>query len=324
MIDMPSQDRITDISELGETLGYLPYMTERYVSLIGEEETLKLYRFNEKKLPTTIRLNSLRNDFANTENLLIQKKVKLKGINDLPEAREIITSPVPLGATPEYLNGFYMLQGKNSLYPARILNPQAGEIVGDFAAAPGGKTSHLAQLMNNEGSIVAIEVSTNRCRSLKSNLARLGVRNTVILNMDAHNASVLNLQFDKILLDAPCSGSGIIVSDPTRKKSKRLDDIMNFHKLQVSLLLNSFDVLKPQGEILYCTCSLEPEENELVISKVMEREKVKILEIKIDGKPGLNNFEKYNFDPEISKAKRLYPHETNGEGFFIIRMVKDT
>jgi len=323
MMDMFSQKKITDIYEFGQKLGYLPYITERFIKLIGEEETAKLYRFNETELPKTIRFNTLRSSYANTESLLIQKGVELREIKNLPEAREIISSPVPIGATPEYLNGFYMLQGKNSLYPSNVLNPQPKDIVGDFASAPGGKTSHLSQLMNNKGSIIAIEVSENRCRSLKSNLSRLGVENTLVVNMDARDIASLNLQFDKILLDAPCSGSGIIITDRTRKRSKTLKDILNFHELQVSLLLTAIDVLKPEGEIVYCTCSLEPEENEYVISKVMEKKNILIETIDLDGDPGLRKFENYTFNPEISKAKRLYPQKTSGEGFFIIKMVKE-
>lgn len=320
---MNSLDKNVDIYKVGEKLGYLSYITKRYVELIGEEETRRLYNFNEQKLPKTIRMNTLRTDIETTENLLSQKGVKMRKLRDLPEAREIISSSVPVGATPEYLNGFYLLQGKNSLYPVKVLNPQKGEIVGDFAAAPGGKTSHLAQLMENEGKIVAIELSTNRCRSLKSNLARLGVTNTIILNMDARDSTSLNVKFDKILLDAPCSGSGIIVSDPSRKKSKSLKDIMSFHELQVSMLSKALEILKPGGILLYCTCSLEPEENEFVITKVMEEVNIKIDKIDVEGKPGLRQFGKYEFNQEITKAKRLYPQETNGEGFFIVKMVKE-
>ncbi len=311
-----------DIHQLGKNLGYLPYMIDRYIEMLGEKETNKLLQFNETKLTQTIRLNSLKNPLDETVELLKKKQVIMERVKNLPEARRIIKSPIPIGASEEYLNGYYTLQGENSFYPTKTLNPKEEDLVADLAAAPGGKTTHLAQMMNNEGTIIATDISTNRCRSLKSNLARMGVENTITINMDAQDVNLLGLKFDKILLDAPCSGSGIIVSDPTRKTTKTLDDLHNYHKLQVSLLTNAIDSLKSGGEIVYSTCSLEPEENELVITKVMDSKSMKIEEIDVLGNNGLLNFQTYDFNPEIIKAKRLYPHESCGEGFFIIKMVK--
>jgi NOL1/NOP2/sun family putative RNA methylase len=309
--------------KLGEEYDYDPYMIERFVEILGEEETSNLLQFNETKLNKTIRLNTLRSSIARTVELLERKRVQLEDIVGMPEAKEIINSPVPIGATPEYLGGYYMLQGKNSMLPSMILNPKSDELIGDFAAAPGGKTSHLAQLMNNEGTIIALELSSNRCRSLKSVLARMGVENTIILQYDTREIYRLDLMFDKILLDAPCSGSGVIISDHSRKQSKTLFDILNYHKYQTELLTESLRVLKPGGELVYCTCSLEPEENELVITKVLENFDCKIQELNIEGEVGLEKFQQHEFHPDIRKAKRIYPHTSKGEGFFIIKMVKE-
>jgi NOL1/NOP2/sun family putative RNA methylase len=308
--------------DLGKQYGYLSYMVERFVQILGEEETIKLLNFNEKELPKTIRLNSLRAPYQKIIESLEKKGIKMKDIPDLFECKEVLETKFTLGATPEYLNGFYMIQGKNSLFPSRVLKPEKGEIIGDFAAAPGGKTSHIAQLMENSGSIIAIDISANRCRSLKSNLARMGVKNTIVINMDTRDVSSLDIGFDKILLDAPCSGSGIITSDPSRKNSKSIADITKYHKYQVSLLSESLNVLKPEGELVYSTCSLEPEENELVISSLLESKEIKIDDIDIEGDPGLVQFDNYQFHPDLKKAKRLYPHKTNGEGFFIAKLVK--
>ena len=319
---MLSSNKTIDTYELGENLGYLPYMIERYISILGDEETKKLLLFNETQLPQVIRLNSLRNPLQETENLLKKKQIIMERVKNFPEARRIIKSPVPIGATEEYLNGFYFLQGENSLYPSQIINPKAGELIGDFAAAPGGKTTHLAQLMNNRGTIIATEISAQRSKSLKSNLARMGVENTIVINMDAREIESLDITFDKILLDAPCSGSGIIISDPTRKITKTVHDLLNYHNLQVDLLRSAIEVLNTNGEIVYSTCSLEPEENELVITEILKAKKIKIKEINIKGENGLTKFESYDFNPEIIKAKRLYPHKTCGEGFFIVKMVK--
>ena len=312
----------TDVYSVGKKYGYLPYMIKRYVKMLGEEETEKLLHFYEKELHKVIRLNSLRMSYPKIVERLSDKKIELRDIPDIDEGKEVVNSPVPIGATPEYLNGYYMLQGKNSMYPPKVLNPREGELVGDFAAAPGGKTTHLAQLMKNKGTIIAFEISANRCRSLKSNLARMGAENVITLQMDSRNVTDLEIKYDKILLDAPCSGSGIINSDPSRKSSKSLQDIKGYHNYQVSLLKEAVKSLKRGGEIVYCTCSLEPEENELVISEILMKFDLDLQEIKIPGESALSQFEGHEFHPEISLAKRLYPHKTNGEGFFITKMVK--
>ncbi|MBY8999980.1 MAG: RsmB/NOP family class I SAM-dependent RNA methyltransferase [Candidatus Heimdallarchaeota archaeon] len=312
-----------DAHKLGNEYGYDVYMVDRFIEMMGEEETSKLIQFNETKINKTIRLNPLRSSFEHTTELLERKRIKLQSIEGLPEAREIVESPVPIGATPEYLAGYYMLQGKNSMLPTKILDPKSDELIGDLAAAPGGKTSHLAQLMNNEGVIVALEISSNRCRSLNSNLSRMGVENTIVLQYDSRKVSELELEFDKILLDAPCSGSGVIISDHTRKKSKTMQNIHDYHLYQTKLLTESLGVLRSGGELVYCTCSLEPEENELVITKILEDHDCRIEEIAIKGEKGLLKFQKYAFHPEVRKAKRIYPHTSEGEGFFIIKLVKD-
>lgn len=310
--------------KLADTYGYLPYMIERYLDLMGNEETEKFLMYNEKELLDTIRLNSIRCNISRTENLLESKGVWLEKIEKVKEGRVVKSSPVPIGATPEYLNGYYMLQGKNSMYPSLILSPDTHDLVGDLTAAPGGKTSHLAQLMKNQGKILALDVSANRCRSLRSNLSRMGVSNTIVLNMDSRNIRKLGIKFDKILLDAPCSGSGVIIHDETRKTSKNLTDVLEFTSIQTELLSVAIDCLIPNGELVYCTCSLEPEENELVISNVLNMKDLSLINIGMDiGEPGLTRFQSYNFASDLIKAKRLYPHKSNGEGFFIAKMVKN-
>jgi 16S rRNA C967 or C1407 C5-methylase (RsmB/RsmF family) len=140
--------------------------------------------------------------------------------------------------------------------------------------------------------------------------------------MDAREIKSLGIEFDKILLDAPCSGSGIIITDPSRKITKSISDLYSYCELQVELLENAIGVLRSKGTIVYSTCSLEPEENELVITKVMEKNDLKIEKINIEGDSGLLCFQDYSFSSDLDKAKRLYPHRSFGEGFFIVKMVK--
>ncbi len=321
---MKTEDNISKVMELGQKLGYLPYMIQRYLTLLGLQEAYSLLHFNETYLEKTIRINTINDSQEIILASLKKKGFILSNIPSIPEGYTVINSPVALSSTPEFLNGSYFIQGKNSMYPSRLLDASQNDLVGDFAAAPGGKTSHLAQLMKNKGKIIAVEISANRCRSLKANLSRMGIKNTIILNMDARNILTTSLKFDKILLDAPCSGSGIIVSDKSRKNSINEVELNRFYTKQVELLETAIKSLNVGGNIVYCTCSLEPEENEAVISKILEHYDLSLLPLDIEGDPGLLDFQGKFFNSQLVNAKRLYPHKTKGEGFFITKMVKNS
>ena len=159
----------------------------------------------------------------------------------------VFESQVPLGATPEYLAGHYMLQGAASLLPVMALGPRPGETVVDVAAAPGGKTSHLAALMRNRGTLFANEASPTRLRSVTANLTRLGVTCAVVCNYDGrHLPKVLGRSCaDRVLLDAPCSGTGVVAKDPAVKSSKSRTDVFKCAHLQKELLLAAIDLCCP-------------------------------------------------------------------------------
>ncbi|KAH1032445.1 hypothetical protein J1N35_044619 [Gossypium stocksii] len=140
----------------------------------------------------------------------------------------VYNSHVPIGATPEYLAGFYYIQGASSFLPVMALAPQEKERVVDMAAAPGGKTTYIAALMKNSGIIYANEIWEARLKSLTANLHHMGVTNTIVCNYDGREVLGQN-SVDRVLLDAPCSGSGVITKDPSVKTSKSLDDIQKLY-----------------------------------------------------------------------------------------------
>lgn len=133
---------------------------------------------------------------------------------------QVFDSPVPIGATPEYLAGHYMLQAASSFLPVMALQPQQGEKILDMCAAPGGKTTYIAQLMQNTGCLISNDVNKDRMKALVGNLHRLGVRNTVVSNNDGREFPGLVGGFDRVLLDAPCSGTGVISKDASVKINK--------------------------------------------------------------------------------------------------------
>ena len=190
--------------------------------------------------------------------------------------------PVPIGATPEYLAGHYMVQSASSFLPVMALQPQPGQRVLDMAASPGGKSSHVAALMANTGTLVANDSSKDRLRALQANLSRLGVRNAIVLNADGRDFPKLMGGFDRVLLDAPCSGLGVISKDPSVKAEKSYADVQRCQQLQKELLLAAIDSCnadqpgnEESGIIVYSTCSVSIEENESVVEHALQTRNVR-------------------------------------------------
>ncbi len=294
-------------------------MIERYFQFLGEDQTKQLLEANEKPLTPSIRVNTLKIDKDTLRNRLESKGIKLESIDWINYGFKIRNSPINLGSTHEYLQGFYYLQSVAPMLPSLILNPKPNEVVIDMCAAPGGKATHLAQIMNNEGNLILIERNRNRIPALEINLRRLGVSNSIVINEDAVNLSKMNLKVDKILLDAPCTGEGLIRQDSSRKRSKTMKDINKLSRIQRKLLKTGLNSLNPGGQLLYSTCSIAPEENELVIDDVLKNNSDFAI-VKIPGNYGVNGIiDVYNktLREDIKNSQRLYPHLHNTIGFFI-------
>lgn len=212
------------------------------------------------------------------------------------------------------------------MLPAMILDPQPGETVIDMCAAPGSKASHLAQLMNNEGQLLLIDRNKKRIPALEINLRRLGITNSLILNFNSINLTKLNIEANRILLDAPCTGEGLIRQDPSRKTSKTKKDLEKMGFIQKKLLKAGLKSLKAGGKLLYSTCSIAPEENELVINEVLQSlPNLSIIEIdKQYGIPGLTNVFNQDLMSDLKLSQRLYPHLHHTIGFYLCLIEKET
>ncbi len=280
-------------------------------------------RFDPSKVSVkkALRVNTLKISEAVLVDRLRAKGVSLKKVPFVPFAYWYDAS-FSLGATPEYLQGYYYLQEVASQIPPLVLDPCPGDFVLDMAAAPGSKTTQLAQLMNNQGVIVALDIDNKRLGSLRNNIERLGVENVVVFKKDARFAPDLKLSFDKVLLDAPCSGNFCV--EPDFFSLRSLADFRLQAKRQRELLKSAFSVLKPGGVLVYSTCSLEPEEDELVIDWFLDEFDDVFLE-KIDvplGVPGLTSVFGRSLNPSLSLTRRFWPHLTGTQGFFIAKLRK--
>ncbi len=301
-------------------------MIERYIEFLGLDETIELLKANERPLTPSIRINTLKIKVNELKKRLENKGFELEPIEWVPYGFKVAKEPHNLGSLHEFLQGYYYLQSKVSMLPAYILDPKPNEVVIDMCAAPGGKSTHLAQIMENNGTLILIERNRKRIPALEVNLRRMGITNSILINLDAINIGKLTLKADKILLDAPCTGEGLIRQDFSRKKSKSLSDIKKMANVQKKLLISGLNALKPRGKLLYSTCSIAPEENEIVIDHVLKKNPAFIID-KITyqyGVKGLTKVYGENLMNDLSKAQRFYPHFHDTIGFFICLISKST
>jgi NOL1/NOP2/sun family putative RNA methylase len=307
---------------LAEEYGYLPETIERFLRLFGLEETKELLQAYETKPKTAIRINELKINASELVERLERKGIILSKSNWYENGFFIEETPFPIGATTEYLAGYYFIQSAASWIPSLILDPKPGEMILDLAAAPGGKASHLAQLMNNKGTLFCIDVSRERIKALRSNLARCGVTNNICIRMNAIEFPKYNLKADKVLLDAPCTGEGLMATDISRRTSKSQSDIDRLAKLQKELLQAGIKSLKKKGVFVYSTCSTAPEESEEVINWALDKYPIELQEISFkDFSSGFTKAFGKTYHSELKKTKRLYPHKDGTEGFFVAKFV---
>lgn len=238
--------------------GYSEYLAEKLFHLFRPSEAFDFFEANESARPMVIRTNTLRTNRRDLASALINRGVTLEPVGKWSKVGlQIFESNVPLGATPEYLAGHYIIQAASSFLPVMALAPQENERVLDMSAAPGGKTTHMAALMRNTGCIFANDMSKSRAKGLIGNIHRLGCRNVVVCNYDAREFPKPIGGFDRVLLDAPCSGTGVIAKDASVKTNKTDKDFMVLPHTQKQLLLAAIDSVnhhsKTGGYIVYST-----------------------------------------------------------------------
>jgi len=313
------------VEEVASSYGYLSYMVARYLEMLGSwEEVVEMLNAFERELVRSVRVNTLR--FKDPREVVERLEALGYSLTPVPWERYSYTvakvGRVPLGATHEFLlGGYYLYRGLASLLPPVALNPSGRDRVLDAAAAPGGKTTHMAQLMGGRGMIVAVDVDRERFRALRSNLERMGVENVVTLRMDGRLVpKVFGRFFTKALLDAPCTGEGLIQIDKSRKVKTSFEDLVRAHRLQVELLRATVEAVVPGGLVLYSTCSIAPEEDEFTVTEVLEsssRVEVVDLPLELNLLPGLSEYFGVRFPDGVRRCRRVYPHKHGMEGFFL-------
>jgi 16S rRNA (cytosine967-C5)-methyltransferase len=293
---------------------YPRWITERYIELYGMEFAESLLDAGNETPELTVRANTLK---ASADELT--EMLRRDGIDAVPGryAKEavIIKSPVSVAHLEAFRKGYFQVQDESSMLPAAVLSPEPGDNVLDACSAPGGKTTHMAQLMNNSGSITARDIHEHKLKLIEEAAARLG---TDIIRTELKDAAAADpkdeMAYDRVLLDAPCTGLGIIRRKPDIKWARENGDVKSITALQSRMIANVSRAVKPGGVLVYSTCTILPEENEDVVRIFIE-----------------SNPEFYEDDiapfvpPALARHSKgcmlqLYPNRDGIDGFFVARL----
>ena len=289
------------------------WMVKRWIKAFGVEETGRLCAFNNVQPILSLRTNTLKISRASLLEELAAAGAEAKPSGWSPEGI-LCLSHGALDDFPALSQGFCQVQDESSMLVAHVMAPRAGEFVIDACSAPGGKATHLAALMGNRGRVLACDIYEHKLRRIEENAARLGIEVIETTLMDARAlGEKYKEQADRVLVDAPCSGLGVLRRKPDARWRKRVEEIKALPKLQSEILESAARALKPGGVLVYSTCTIEPEENQQVVESF------------------LNHHEDFHLDDTGSflpcgkrqeKLVQLYPQRDGTDGFFIARMVR--
>lgn len=295
-------------------------------SLYGKVSAEKYLDFIEHDPTQYIRVNTSKISINNLSELLRNKyQIKTEPLLNFPNVLKIIDGSERIGKTFEHVLGFYYIQSLSSMMPPIVLNPDENDVVMDLCGAPGSKSTQLAELMKNQGTLLINEIDNERIKSLVFNLERMNVINASVIHSKGEILSkVYNNHFTKVLVDAPCSGLGIIQKKGEVSNWWSLNHVERLQQLQMRLLISAIKMAEVGAEIVYSTCTLSIEENELVIDKILEKYPVELMNIELPV-PYRNAFTEIDgkiLNPELKKAVRILPWEINSDGFFLVKMKK--
>ncbi|MBP7708274.1 RsmB/NOP family class I SAM-dependent RNA methyltransferase [Candidatus Pacearchaeota archaeon] len=324
----------TNKDKLRERYQPKPEFVERIEKLMGKEDAKKFFEISYFACPDIVRVNTLK---ISPEKL--KKKLEEKGwiieqpYPQWPEVflikKESNLKPGDLGKTTEHLLGYYYVQEISSMLPVLTLAPTENDLYLDLCASPGSKTTQAAAIMNNSGTIIANEVSLGRVKILNANLEKCGVSNTLVIRKDGVQfckrwSKEIKTEFDKILVDAPCSGEGTLRKSPKTFDMWNLKFINALSSVQKKLASEALKILKVGGEMIYSTCTLSPEEDEFIVNYLKKNFDIEVMKVELPLKTrnGVTEWEGEILDEEIKNCVRVYPQDNNSDGFFLAKIKK--
>ncbi len=238
--------------------------------------------------------------------------------NESPDGIHISSPGKPVTQIEGFTQGLFQIQDEAAQLVSQILDPKPGEIVLDACAGLGGKACHIAQLMNNQGRVIAADLESHKLDSLGAETQRLGIENIRVQQLDLLKATIKDFDgyFDRVLLDAPCSGLGVIRRNPDTKWKRTLKDVLRLSAQQKKMLNAAANLVKPGGILLYAVCSCEPEENEQVITAFLQKRKDYSPDNAMEGISALSNATLTTGDHYF----KTYPDGHIMDGFFAVRL----
>jgi len=292
------------------------WFVEYCFRLFGRRESMALLEASMHSPPTYIRLNTLRVPEKEIFERLVEDGIKLEKIEPLRHTYKLVGAKQPLAKTASFREGLFYVQDKASCFAAEAANPKPRMTVLDVCSAPGAKTTHLAQLMQNQGKIYSIDYSKRRTKIWKNEVARMGVKVAMPIIADACHSLPFAIEADLVVLDPPCTSTGAFGKLPSAKWRLTSRSIDKMAELQWQMINNCAENVKPGGTIVYSTCSITVEENEMLVERFLKwHPEFSLSEISLKmGLPGLRGME---------KCQRLYPHIHHCNGFFIAKLQKE-
>ncbi len=271
--------------------------------------------------PTTLRVRTGRISMDELTARLTAQGFVLEPVEGLPDFLRVIDGPHSVADTIENWLGLFYIQQASTGLAAPLLAPRPDERILDMCAAPGGKTTHAADLMEDRGCLVAVDRNEDRIRALLGNLYRTAHPNVLVVSGDGR-ALPDGALFDRVLVDAPCSAEGTLRRKGGRLRKQKKAFREKVPRRQEGLLRRAIELTRPGGVVLYSTCTFAPEENEAVVDRVLKDAPVVLEPIEIDAPhaPGLTRFEQLSFDDSLEGACRIYPHHLNSGGLFMARL----
>ncbi|HDQ04930.1 MAG TPA: 16S rRNA (cytosine(967)-C(5))-methyltransferase RsmB [Deltaproteobacteria bacterium] len=286
------------------------WLVEKWINIFGPDDTMTLCKSNNEHPPLTIRVNTLKTSCENLKGILANDGFECIATEFSPDGLILPHAPVPIQKTKYFLDGLLRLQDEAAQLVSYLVNPKENESIFDACAGSGGKSTHLAALIGNQGGITAADSNHKIIDELKKEAERMGITiiKTVTADLNVSLSGEFREKFDRVLVDAPCSGTGTLRRNPEIKWRLKPNNIQKLTSAQSNILLHASQAVRRGGQLIYCTCSLLPQENENIINHFLDANK----SFSVFSPPSTMNqklFDQRNF-------YRTYPHIHNMDGFF--------
>jgi 16S rRNA (cytosine967-C5)-methyltransferase len=304
------------IAQIGIQHSYPDWIVKVYWEQFGQSETERLCEWFNQVPSIDLRINTLKTTIAAVVSQMQTAGIKAQRVTHLPQALRLVDSVGGIQNLPGFAEGEWIVQDSSAQLVGYLLEPKPGETIVDACAAPGGKTLHIAELMQDQGTVWAVDRTASRLKKLQQNVDRLGLTCIQIKTGDSRDLPEFGGEIDRVLVDAPCSGLGTLNRHADARWRQTPESVADLAQQQREILQQAVTWVKPEGILVYATCTLHPQENEAVIRQFLQQNK----DWQID-RPDPNSPVSPFVQPE-GWAKVL-PHQHQMDGFFMVRLKRD-